>query len=53
MYRFLYDNVREFGTIENEVGIILAIADSQYRDSFVVDAEITFMSCIAQILNVL
>ena len=53
MYRFLYDNMKEFVSEENELKVIVAIADSQYRDSFVVDSEITFMSGIIQILNVI
>jgi replication factor C small subunit len=49
-YKFLYENVDEFakGKISD---VIVTIAESEYKDAFVVDKEICFMSCIIQILQ--
>jgi len=53
LYKLIYDSVEEITSGDKIVAVVLAVADSQYRDSFVVDKEITFMSCIGQILNAL
>jgi DNA polymerase III delta prime subunit len=49
LYSFLYDNVDEYakGHIS---GVILAIAEHQYKDSFVVDKEINVCAMIIRIL---
>lgn len=50
IYRMLFDNVDEYanGKVANT---IIMIADSQYKDSFVVDKEIQFMSLMIQLLG--
>lgn len=52
LYRFLFDNIDEYAK-GKEAETIVILADSQYRDGMVVDHEITFMSCIVQLLNTL
>jgi hypothetical protein len=52
IYRFMYDNLDDFAK-GKEAEVIVILADSQYRDSMVIDHEITFMSCVVQILNTL
>jgi DNA polymerase III delta prime subunit len=49
MFRYLYDNVDSFanGFVST---IILIIAESQYKDSFVVDHEINAMAMFIQII---
>lgn len=49
-YKYLYDSIDEYadGHVAN---VIMIIADSEYKDAFVVDKEINFMSCIVQILK--
>jgi len=48
-YSLLYEKIDLFA--KNKVGeVILILADSQYKESFVVDREINFSSCIYQIL---
>jgi len=49
-FKFLFDHVDDFAE-EHQAPVILTIAESQYTDSFVVDKEINFMSCIIKILN--
>jgi len=52
LYKLLYDEVDTFA--ENQVSeVIIAIAESQYRDQFVVDKEINFMALIIQILKII
>jgi len=50
LYRFLYDNLDSFAT-GYLAGTILIIAETQYKDSLVVDKEINVMSMFVQILN--
>jgi replication factor C small subunit len=50
LYRFLYDNLDSFAT-GHLAGVILIIAEAQYKDSLVVDKEINVMSMFVQILN--
>ncbi len=52
LYTFLYEKVDEFGG-SNTSNIILILSESQHKDSLVVDKEITFMSCIIQIVGIL
>jgi DNA polymerase III delta prime subunit len=50
MYSFLYEKVDEYGG-NNTSNIILILSESQHKDALVVDKEITFMSCIIQIVG--
>ena len=52
LYSFLYEKVDEFGGT-NTSNIILILSESQHKDALVVDKEITFMSCIIQIVGIL
>ena len=52
LYTFLYEKVDEFGGT-NTSNIILILSESQSKDALVVDKEITFMSCIIQIVGIL
>ena len=49
LYSFLYEKVDEYGK-DNTSNIILILSESQHKDALVVDKEITFMSCIIQIV---
>ncbi|MEK9767548.1 MAG: AAA family ATPase [Betaproteobacteria bacterium] len=49
-YSYLYENLESFEEA-NHPEIILAIADAQYRDSFVVDKEINFAAVTHKILT--
>ena len=49
MYSYLYEKVDEYGGY-NTSNIILILSESQHKDALVVDKEITFMSCIIQIV---
>ena len=49
LYSFLYEKVGEYGS-GNTSNIILILSESQHKDALVVDKEITFMSCIIQIV---
>ena len=50
LYRVLFDKVQEYAPNKVPQGI-LAIAEGQYRDSFVVDKEINFVATLYNILN--
>jgi len=52
LYTFLYEKVEEYGG-KNTSNIILILSESQSKDALVVDKEITFMSCIIQIVAIL
>jgi len=52
LYTFLYEKVEEYGD-KNTSNIILILSESQSKDALVVDKEITFMSCIIQIVAIL
>jgi replication factor C small subunit len=52
MYSFLYEKVDTYGGA-NTSNIILILSESQHKDALVVDKEITFMSCIIQIVGIL
>ena len=49
LYSFLYEKVDDYGG-NNTSNIILILSESQHKDALVVDKEITFMSCIIQIV---
>ena len=49
LYTFLYEKVEVYGGT-NTSNIILILSESQHKDALVVDKEITFMSCIIQIV---
>lgn len=51
MYSLLYEKVDEYAEGASAPACILTIAEHQYKDSLVIDKEITFMSCIIQILG--
>ena len=50
LYTFLYEKVDEYGG-SNTSNVILILSESQHKDALVVDKEITFMSCIIQMLD--
>lgn len=50
LYKHLYDNLDSYAT-GHIAGVILILAESQYKDSFVVDKEIHIMSMFIQIIN--
>jgi replication factor C small subunit len=52
LYTYLYEKVDEFGG-GNTSNIILILSESQHKDALVVDKEITFMSCIIQIVAII
>jgi len=52
LYSFLYEKVDEYGG-GNTSNIILILSEAQHKDALVVDKEITFMSCIIQIVGIL
>jgi replication factor C small subunit len=52
MYTYLYDKVDEYAG-GNTANVILAISESQYKDSLVVDKEIVFASLLIQIINII
>ena len=49
LYSYLFEKVEEYGG-SNTSNIILILSESQHKDALVVDKEITFMSCIIQIV---
>ena len=52
LYSFLYEKVDDYGG-SNTSNIILILSESQHKDALVVDKEITFMSCIIQIVGII
>lgn len=52
LYGFLYEKVEEYGG-SNQSNIILLLSEGQYKDSMVIDKEITFISTIIQIVTLL
>ena len=52
LYSFLYEKVDDYGS-GNTSNIILILSESQHKDALVVDKEITFMSCIIQIIGII
>lgn len=51
LYTYLYEKVEEYGS-GNTANIILILSESQHKDALVVDKEITFMSAIIQIVQI-
>jgi replication factor C small subunit len=51
-YTYLYEKVDDYGG-SNTSNVILILSESQHKDALVVDKEITFMSCIIQIVAIL
>ena len=52
LYKLLYDEVDIF--VESKVPeIIIAVAEAQYRDQFVVDKEINFMALVINLLKIM
>jgi len=51
-YTHLYEKVDEYGG-SNTSNIILILSESQHKDALVVDKEITFVSCIIQIVAII
>lgn len=49
IYTFLFEKVDEYA--EDPTGVILKLAEGSFRDSLVVDKEITFMATILEILR--
>ena len=52
LYQTLYDGVEKFSP-KNQTEAILIIAEYLYQNSLVVNKEITFMACIAKLLDIL
>ena len=52
LYTFLYEKVDDYGS-GNTSNIILILSESQHKHALVVDKEITFMSCIIQIVGII
>ena len=52
LYTFLYEKVSDYGG-SNTSNVILILSESQHKDALVVDKEITFMSCIIQIVGII
>lgn len=51
-YTYLYEKVDEYGK-DNTASIIIVLSESQHKDVMVVDKEISFMSCIIQIVGLI
>ena len=52
MYGYLYEKIDEYAG-GNTSNVILTISEGQYKDSMVIDKEITFMATIIQIIGLL
>ena len=52
IYTYLYEKVDEYAS-GNMANVILFLSESLHKDALVVDKEITFMSCIIQIVGIL
>jgi len=50
LYTFLFDHIDEIS--DDFINIVIALQEAQYQDSFSIDKEICFMSCIAQIIKI-
>lgn len=49
-YQYLYDNLDDFAS-GHIAKAILILAEAEYKDAFVVDHEINFMSCMVQLIS--
>ena len=52
LYGYLYEKIDEYAG-DNTSNVILTLSEGQYKDSMVVDKEITFMATIIQIVGLL
>ena len=52
LYGYLYEKVVEYAG-DNTSNVILLLSEGQYKDSMVVDKEITFMATIIQIVGII
>jgi replication factor C small subunit len=52
MYGYLYEKIDDYAG-DNTSNVILTIAEGQYKDSMVIDKEITFMATMIQIIGLL
>ena len=51
LYSYLYEKIDEYGG-SNTSNIILILSEAQQKDALVVDKEITFMSCIIELVAI-
>ena len=49
LYTYLYEHMDEYA--KDNMSAIITLAEYSYQNSLVIDKEITFMACIAQLLN--
>jgi len=52
LYGYLYEKINEYAG-DNTSNVILTLSEGQYKDSMVVDKEITFMATIIQIVGII
>jgi len=52
LYGYLYEKIEEYAG-DNTSNVILTLSEGQYKDSMVVDKEITFMATIIQIVGII
>jgi replication factor C small subunit len=52
LYGYLYEKIAEYAG-DNTSNVILTLSEGQYKDSMVVDKEITFMATIIQIVGII
>jgi replication factor C small subunit len=52
LYRFLFDNIDDFASTKVS-NCIVAIAEAQYQDTFVVDKEINIMAMFSKLITTL
>lgn len=52
LYGYLYEKISEYAG-DNTSNVILTLSEGQYKDSMVVDKEITFMATIIQIVGII
>jgi DNA polymerase III delta prime subunit len=50
LYRNLYDNLYDYVVPDSIPGIILVLADYQYKQAFVADHEINMVACLTEIM---
>ena len=52
IYGYLYEKIDEYAC-DNTSNVILTLSEGQYKDSMVIDKEITFMATIIQVVGIL
>jgi len=52
LYGYLYEKIDEYAN-DNTSNVILTLSEGQYKDSMVIDKEITFMATIIQIIGII